>query len=639
MPCMHLDASISVQAMCSSCLAHPWVDTITNFEHCCVVPAPSPYSCRCAAAYNLHPFRAGCYPGTPVKAVQLERNNPAPPLWFRADVLQQLYTKRQFQQRMSISSVADALRQQITAAGRWADGVTAARWGSSLRTALNNFAALQVNCANPVHVGLPAEGLVSCDVCSQGHLNYLLDQGAVHTRHGVPVMGPGPPDLQQQQPSQDAPDDPQPSQHPDGDTSQQQSHAAPHETQHASQQQQQQQQRQQQEQQQPDVTQPQDPSQPQQQGDDLQQGRTQLQQNPLPAFSPCGAPLVIMYAVIDGLMRLTRLAKAGKWGAGGSGCLSAAVSTTHRAVGECSEGLVYNDAGVGATLCIASLAARRFVTKPTHSADGGSLLLLHPLFPLHPSLPSPPTPHPASCHFIGCWLLPSMPPSPLDTTPPSLPHPSTPSPSPSPSLCPSLLAFPFPLLLPLCSILPLSPHIFLALPPPPPIPLPAQSPIQASLPPSCPPHSLPSPPTSPLSFLLRSPCSPPPPPVPPAPLLSHASHSLPYPPVSTHTHPHPSLSFSPLFFSPIPIPHCAPPPLLQPRFLAPSPLMMSSCYRCLYVQAVLPPVRRTPPLASSLTATLTSTASSTPCHPGRGAGGPVGTLQPKPVTASMPTLP
>jgi hypothetical protein len=32
---------------------------------------------------------------------------------------------------------------------------------------------------------------------------------------------------------------------------------------------------------------------------------------------PAVAPLVIMFAVIDGLMRLPRLAKAGKWVVGG----------------------------------------------------------------------------------------------------------------------------------------------------------------------------------------------------------------------------------------------------------------------------------------------------------------------------------
>lgn len=61
--------------------------------------------------FNLHPFYAGCFPATPVRAVNLwqRASSTTPVLWYRCDLLHLLYTQRQRLPKISVDGTAAAL--------------------------------------------------------------------------------------------------------------------------------------------------------------------------------------------------------------------------------------------------------------------------------------------------------------------------------------------------------------------------------------------------------------------------------------------------------------------------------------------------------------------------------------------------
>jgi hypothetical protein len=248
-------------------------------------------------------------------------------LWFRADLLQQLFLQRQFQQRMSVTSTAAALHQLFLSEDGWHPQLMQERFERSLRDALNNFAVLQVKCADPQQLGLAAEEVVCCDVCSGGHEGFLLQQQAIHlSADKFPVMGPAPPSdpsstQQQQQQQQEEPEGqqvqqqgPEWQQQQEGPEGQQQQQQEGPEGQHQMQEPEGEQER---PQQQPahESSAGEVPEQLEDAPDPstfAQQQKAALQSNPLP-YTPRKRPLVILFAVLDGLLRLPRLAKAGEF--------------------------------------------------------------------------------------------------------------------------------------------------------------------------------------------------------------------------------------------------------------------------------------------------------------------------------------
>lgn len=235
-------------------------------------------ACRCPHRvwFNQPPSMAACYPGTPVDAVRLQvhdRAVSAPPLWFRGDLLSQLYFMRLHCRGTSHYAMSGALQRHFAAVGLWDRRVTSARFQTSLGNALDSFAALQVNCANPQLLGLPPAGLADCcDVCSQGHMGFLQQQQAAHLLNGVPARGPGAvssagPLEHDQQPQQQ-----QPAAEGLGSV-----RSAPQDSDRSA----------------------------------GAQQQAQLVTNPLPGFTPYKKPVAVLYTYTDGLQRVPHLAKAG----------------------------------------------------------------------------------------------------------------------------------------------------------------------------------------------------------------------------------------------------------------------------------------------------------------------------------------
>lgn len=116
---------------------------------------------RATFIFNLDPLEAGCFPGTPVHAVQLHlAAADAPPVWFTVRLLDHLLLQRQHIQRMAIGKAAEAQKQHLEEClySSFPAQLQADRFRKTLSAALEQFAQLRITVARPEVIGLPLMG-------------------------------------------------------------------------------------------------------------------------------------------------------------------------------------------------------------------------------------------------------------------------------------------------------------------------------------------------------------------------------------------------------------------------------------------------------------------------------------------------
>lgn len=151
-----------------------------------------PVGRRCEGAkFNLKPCHVGCFPASPVRAVNLwqHASSTTPVLWYRCDLLMHLFMLRQQLTKMSVQGVAAGLRLHMQQEGTWDSRISKEHHITSLNVAFNAFAKLQLRLAKREVLGMEQEGLVDCcGVCSHGHEEFLSSCGVMRVEQGIPVL-------------------------------------------------------------------------------------------------------------------------------------------------------------------------------------------------------------------------------------------------------------------------------------------------------------------------------------------------------------------------------------------------------------------------------------------------------------------
>lgn len=134
-----------------------------------------------AGVFNLDPLEAGCFPATPVHAVQLHlAPTDCPPCWFTIRLLEHLLVQRQHIQRMALGKAAEALRECLEEQlySSFPPQLTSGRFRKMLSSALEQYTRLRMTMQRPEMLGLPRESLVGvCHCCRSGVLPYLQKEG------------------------------------------------------------------------------------------------------------------------------------------------------------------------------------------------------------------------------------------------------------------------------------------------------------------------------------------------------------------------------------------------------------------------------------------------------------------------------
>ena len=129
----------------------------------------------------MHPFVAGCFPSTPVHAVELHlAAADSPPVWFTFRLLKQLLKLRVNIQRAAVTKLAQAHQEYLEEElySNFLDHIKSDRFRKAMATALDGFAQLHLKMKQNQVLGLPREGLADvCTCCHKGVSNYLLQEG------------------------------------------------------------------------------------------------------------------------------------------------------------------------------------------------------------------------------------------------------------------------------------------------------------------------------------------------------------------------------------------------------------------------------------------------------------------------------